>query len=167
MTTQDIVNLVQELMAIVNDKFNSNIITPEVRFHRSNNKMKNSKALGLAARNCSYVSFNMDYAESYPEDFHLTVRHEISHIVQFSLFPNAKQAHGPQFRKICVFLGGTGATKSTYATVDTSFDPKRYVMYKCGCRKHTISKIRHSKIVKGTQTYSCRYCRTKIEIVKE
>jgi len=39
-----------------------------------------------------------------------TVAHEIAHAVVRAHYPYVKQQHGPEFRRVCRILGGTGAT---------------------------------------------------------
>jgi SprT protein len=167
MTEQNIRDLVNELFAKLNTIFRTNIEVPEVFFYRRGDKLQfctsyvnTHKTCGLASTNCKWLAFNLDVAEEFPEQYSNTVIHEVSHIGQFKLFPNAKQAHGPEFRRICRILGGNGETKGQYNVQPA---PERNLIeYKCKCRSHFITKIRHGKIVRGNATYSCKYCMSRI-----
>lgn len=55
------------------------------------------------------VSFNLRFAEE--KEYYNTIAHELAHIIQFRLFPNALQAHGAEFRSI---MASIGANPNTY-----------------------------------------------------
>lgn len=76
------------------------------------------KASGIAGK--AYYSgkvvFNVAYvmALSTPEQFDETIAHELAHIVQYRIYPRAKQAHGTEFRDIMAWLGYSGCTYHSY-----------------------------------------------------
>lgn len=76
------------------------------------------KASGIAGK--AYYSgkivFNIAYimALDRPELFDETIAHELAHIVQYRLYPKAKQAHGVEFRDIMLWLGYSGNTYHDY-----------------------------------------------------
>ena len=53
------------------------------------------------------VSFNLTYICSHESKFeHInTIAHELAHIVQYRLYPRAKQGHGPEFKQIMILAG--------------------------------------------------------------
>jgi predicted SprT family Zn-dependent metalloprotease len=77
---------------------------PEIEF-----TTRKSNYAGKAYLFSQKVEFNLRYAEE--PSFMDTVAHELAHIIQFRLFPRAKQAHGPEFRAI---LDSIGSDSSTY-----------------------------------------------------
>lgn len=70
---------------------------------------------GTAFRNGKKVTFNLRYAMSEGSAFDRTIYHELAHIIQFRLFPNASQAHGPEFRAIMESVGKDGSTYHSYS----------------------------------------------------
>lgn len=76
---------------------------------------KSIRIAGFAYRNCNKVEFNLAYCMTEKDKFSRTIYHEVAHIVQFLLFPNAKQAHGSEFRHIMNSQGLDGSTYHTYS----------------------------------------------------
>ena len=77
--------------------------------HFNNNK---SNIAGFAYRWEKKVEFNLRFAEE--RDFETTIMHELAHIVQYLVYPFAKQAHGPEFRSIMQTMGFSPRTYHSY-----------------------------------------------------
>ncbi len=78
---------------------------------------KHAQAAGLANRMDMTIKINIAHARANIDHIvNDTIPHEVAHLVQQILRPNAKQAHGPEWRAICVALGGNG--KRCYAEED-------------------------------------------------
>ena len=62
---------------------------------------------GRAYRYALKVEYNLAYFCTHPNlaELEQTIAHELAHIVQFKCFPNASQAHGPEFRMILSLAG--------------------------------------------------------------
>lgn len=76
--------------------------------------MKPSKIAAFAYYN-GIVEFNLCYAITEGIDtYDRTIAHELAHIVQFRCFPNAKQAHGREFRYILDSIFMPSTTYHTY-----------------------------------------------------
>ena len=80
---------------------------PAISFN--NNK---SPVAGYAYRWEKRVEFNLRFAEE--QDFETTIMHELAHIVQYKVYPFAKQAHGPEFRSIMQTMGFSTRTYHSY-----------------------------------------------------
>jgi predicted SprT family Zn-dependent metalloprotease len=69
----------------------------------------NARIAGSANSKTLVVTINPEHARiNLAECLTNTIPHEIAHIVQFIVYPNAKQAHGKEWRRICLYLGGDG-----------------------------------------------------------
>ena len=99
--------------------------------------IKGKKTLGMAYRHQNRISFNLEMAEKIGKDFEEVIIHEISHLIQFIVYPDAKQAHGPEFRKICRTLGIPGSTKF-YLKTD-------HFEWRCDCRTMFVPETTHEK----------------------
>ena len=77
--------------------------------HFNSNK---SPIAGYAYRQEKIVEFNLRFAEEL--DFETTIMHELAHIVQYIIYPFAKQAHGPEFRSIMQTMGFSSRTYHSY-----------------------------------------------------
>ena len=125
------------------------------------------RCAGKAARDGSYVNFNMVIAEDNFDDFLArTVPHEFAHIVAALSYGEHVQPHGREWKRTMRMLGAPDDRCHSYDTTRaTSRTVARQHAYKCGCRTHNLTSIRHNRVVRGQQTYFCRSCRTKLEKV--
>ncbi|BAU40013.1 Protein sprT [Ralstonia phage RSP15] len=74
---------------------------------------RNSTTAGTANYDTNTLSFNLDIFEKNVEKFLNIVSHEVAHLLCYHLFPDAKQHHGPEWRRIHRALGGDGKTFHT------------------------------------------------------
>lgn len=58
------------------------------------------------------VEYNLAYFLSHSKDNDLEelIAHELAHIIQFRIYPSAKQNHGPEFKYIMNCIGFSGRT---------------------------------------------------------
>ena len=71
-----------------------------------------SPIAGYAYRWEKRVEFNLRFAEE--QDFETTIMHELAHIVQYKVYPFAKQSHGPEFKSIMKTMGFSDRTYHSY-----------------------------------------------------
>jgi len=132
--------------------------TPEVAFDTTGRRS------GTAYQKANRVAFNVILAEENRDVFDNTIIHELAHLVTYKLYPHAKQAHGPEFKRVFVYLGGNGKRGHNYDVcnvINTDKVKKRFV-YKCNCQVHILTSIRHNRIIRGDQSYRCGKCHTKL-----
>lgn len=135
---------------------------------------KFKKAAGVARSNIlipalSYIDLNSYFVETGLDHIlNNTIPHELAHIVQKVLYPRAKQAHGPEWKRIMRHV--FNVEPSTYHSMDVAglyesgvirTRKKNRHVYTCECTEHLITKQRHNKVLNGHR-YSCRQCRTRI-----
>lgn len=77
------------------------------------------KDLGKRIAGCSYrqsykVELNPYFCMVEGTAFLRTIYHELAHIIQYRIFPYAKQAHGPEFRHIMQAIGEDYSTYHNY-----------------------------------------------------
>lgn len=72
---------------------------------------------GKAARSGLWIEISVRFTMIDPDEMVNTIYHELAHIIQGRLFPNAAQAHGPEFRFI---LDSVGRDNSTYHSMNSS-----------------------------------------------
>ncbi len=130
-------------------KFSDLLVTWEV---------KGARVAGLAYIGRNKVGFNPDYIGQ--SDFWITtVKHEVAHHIQKWVYPNARQAHGPEFRRIMQVLGAPDRSRHSMTTerleslrekkLENSFD------YYCPhCNKElSVSPVVHRRIQSGSHRY--------------
>lgn len=155
----------EQIIALVN-KYTEKVQQKYPEFRKPNVAFDvTGKCAGQARYLKHEVSFNLILARDNSEEFENTVSHEIAHLLTKVLYPNAKQAHGPEFKRVHRWMGGTG---NTYHSYDVSGVAKKrktttYV-YTCGCTEHTVTSIRHNKMKAGA-LYKCNACKNRINPV--
>lgn len=102
------------------------------------------------------VRYNLAIAAQAPELFlSITVPHEVAHIVCHLRHGRRARPHGPEWRAICLALGGTGERCHGFGA-EPARRLRRYV-YACGCRRWSLTSIRVHRIRRGL-IYHCRAC---------
>lgn len=91
-----------------------------------------------------------------------TITHEVVHLFVPKVFPNFKQHHGPEFRRLMNAMGCTGNTYHNMGRVETT-KRTRVVSrfeYVCGCegKVFQISATIHNRIKAG-QKRCCPTCK--------
>lgn len=113
-------------------------------------------------RNC-VIRYNPGLLERHPVDFlSRTVPHETAHVVAFSLFGARVQPHGREWQAIMGLFGVSPERCHNYDVEGLQIRRLRRYRYRCGCRIHEITSIRHNRMGSG-QVYLCRKCSQPLE----
>jgi SprT protein len=102
------------------------------------------------------LRYNLTIAERQIGEFIAhTVPHEVAHLVCYRLHGQRVRPHGPEWRQICLALGGNG--ERCHGFEATPARQVRRYNYLCGCRTWTLSSVRIKRMRRGV-TYCCRKC---------
>jgi len=127
------------------------------------------KTLGKFYRHSNRITYNPHmFGVMYDHMLNTTVPHEVSHLVVDKLYPNAKQAHGPEFRSVAAKLG-CQSTKAkaelSEAAVDLFVESGKYVVYNCGCKdRKVMTRLQAAKMRTGQKSYICNGCKHRISL---
>jgi len=119
---------------------------------------------GVAGNACfskKSIKISEDYLKQFPDDtINDTIPHEMCHIYQKQYFPNAKQNHGPQWKRLMIFLGLSPSTYHTLklAGVERPTKTKKRFIY-LSEKTQTEIKVtsqKHYKIQLNPSNYSYR-----------
>lgn len=108
------------------------------------------------------VRFNPWIFAKYPEDsMGVTVPHEVAHYVTDMLhgFENIRP-HGPEWQEVMRHFG-VDPDEAVIHRLDLTGIPirrQRRHPYRCNCRTHQLSGVRHGRIVRKSARYFCRRC---------
>lgn len=125
------------------------------------------------------IRYNRDILTARPDDFDLTIKHEVSHALDIALFPKTKHGHGREWRDIMKDVFGISDPKRAQAK-DASLNEialkrgyKEYVCDVCG-ERFMLSKVRQNKMAKGHIYHHTKdngkiipVCGRKIDIKKQ
>lgn len=89
------------------------------------------------------------------EEQRTTVIHEACHCIAHALYGNV--GHGPQWKRLMVMCGLPPARCHNVDRTGLKRKTSKYV-YKCNCREHKMSAIRHKRTITGRRVYRCNQC---------
>ena len=102
------------------------------------------------------------FARYYEENLAVTVPHEVSHYLTDTIHGRRGiRPHGKEWREIMALFG---ADDQVIADFDLSGIPGRSYQtedYRCACRSHRLTHIRHNRIRRGWRYY-CKSCNTEL-----
>ncbi len=102
------------------------------------------------------IRLNLDLLRQHGDVFIAdTVPHELAHLVAYAMFGSRIRPHGKEWRALMQLLERPATVCHSYA-VQPARRVSRYA-YRCACRSHQLSSIRHRRILAG-QAYACRRC---------
>ena len=115
---------------------------------------------GASAGGCwakkKLIRFNITLMMENKEDFiKNTVPHEVAHYVTDILAPECKP-HGREWKAIMKLFGVLPVIYHNYETTNVRRVKKPY-LYKCSCRDHYLSKLKHKRAMHGVK-YECTHC---------
>jgi SprT protein len=104
------------------------------------------------------VRYNAHILRRHPDEFLAqTVPHEAAHVVAFNVFGPRVQPHGREWQAIMGMFGANPERCHNYDVAGLQTRRLRRHEYRCKCRTHELTSIRHNR-VRGGQVYLCRYC---------
>lgn len=147
--------LTNRLLALASRHFGATLATPQVRFDL---RGKNAGQARVTNQGSCLVRYNAQLLERHPQAFLAqTVPHETAHLVAYSLFGPRISPHGRQWRTIMGLFGAPPERCHNYNVDGLQTRHLRRYGYRCACRIHRLTSIRHNRIRSG-QVYRCRQC---------
>lgn len=106
----------------------------------------------------SIINFNPALFEKHAEDFlKQTVPHEVAHLVAYQHHGFRIRPHGQEWQSVMHLFGAEINRCHSYDVDHIKHRHYRYFEYRCNCKQHALTAIRHNRILKG-QVYHCRKC---------
>lgn len=100
------------------------------------------------------------FAKYFADNLMNTVPHEVAHYAIDCCYGLRKvRPHGKEWQQLMVALGVEPSVTCRY---DLSGVPQRRQQrfdYRCDCRTHQLTTIRHNKVQRGVGSYLCKACR--------
>jgi SprT protein len=104
------------------------------------------------------IRYNSVLLARHGQDFlDRTVPHEAAHLVALRIYGPGIPPHGAEWQAIMRLFGAEPERCHNYDTDGLQARHLRRYHYRCGCRSHQLTSIRHNRILRG-QTYLCRRC---------
>lgn len=114
---------------------------------------------GRAWGSIGLIAVSPDYYKEFPDHIiNVTVPHEVVHVYVRKYFPRARQAHGPEFRRLMNILGLEG---KTYHNMVLKEGPNRirkmktrYIYLTPSGKECYLTKGQHTKVISGYGTFA-------------
>lgn len=107
------------------------------------------------------------FAKYYQDSLHDTVAHEVAHYIVDCLYGLRKvKPHGREWQAVMRSLGAEPKATGNY---DLTGIPRRQYQrfaYRCSCRTHHLTILRHRKVVTGRAKYLCQYCHGSLVLIE-
>ncbi|WP_165741737.1 SprT-like domain-containing protein [Candidatus Thiosymbion oneisti] len=140
--------------------FDAELATPSVRFDL---RGTSAGQVRVTDGGDCLIRYNARLLERHPWAFlSQTIPHETAHLVAFSLFGPQVPPHGREWRAIMVLFGATPERCHHYRVDGLQVRHLRRYDYRCACRIHQLTSIRHNRVRSG-QLYRCRQCGQPLE----
>lgn len=99
------------------------------------------------------------FAKYFNDSLNETVTHEVAHYLVDCFYGLRRvKPHGEEWKAIMIDLGAEPRATGDYDL--TGIPVRQYAKfnYRCGCRTHQLTSLRHKKIVQRRAQYRCQYC---------
>lgn len=104
------------------------------------------------------------FAKYYEDSLGNTVIHEVAHYLIDCLYGLRRvKPHGEEWKAIMVDFGARPKATGDYDLTGIPMRQYAKFAYKCICRTHQLSSVRHKRIVQRGAQYRCQSCHTYIE----
>jgi len=155
--------LTGELLVSASRHFRIALPIPAIRFD-----LRGKTAGQIRTTDRGYViRYNRDLLQRHPGEFLAqTVPHETAHLVVFSLFGPGLPPHGQAWREVMALFGARPERCHRFDVTGLETRRLRRFAYRCQCRIHRLTSIRHNRIASG-QVYLCRHCGAPLRPVLE
>jgi SprT protein len=152
------------LLQLARTHFGIDIPEPDIRFDLPG---KTAGQVHIRAGRLCLVRYNLGLLQRHPEDFlTATVPHETAHLVTVRLFGTGVKPHGREWRAVMRLFGAEPRRCHDYDVEGLQARRIRRFSYRCGCRSHLLTSIRHNRILDG-HVYLCRGCGQPLELATE
>ena len=120
------------------------------------------------------INFNLILLKENIPSFSQTIGHEIAHLLAKKMYQNnpiygSLTSHGRYWKDAMAILRLSPKRCHDYDTsnIISKKVQQRKWLYSCNCSQHVVSTTIHNKIQKHAPSYSCRYCRNKLQFIKQ
>jgi SprT protein len=153
----------QRLIDLAESHYGIQLPRPDVRFDLTG---KTAGMVIFHRRGRPRIRYNHLILSENGEAFiRQTVPHEVAHLVTRTLYGSRIRPHGREWQSTMRLFGAVANRCHNFSTQNVRIKKMRYFPYRCSCRDHQLSTIRHNRSLAGT-TYVCRNCGSALKPVE-
>ena len=108
------------------------------------------------------------FSKYFTDNYSTTIPHEVAHYVTDIIYglKNIKP-HGKEWKAVMHAFGADASVTANYDLAGIPLKKLSVFTYRCDCREHQLSSIRHNKITKRRYQYYCNNCKQKLHYKQE
>lgn len=145
----------RRLVGLAESHFRIRLPTPDVRFNLTG---RSAGMVVFPRRGPAVIRYNRQILHENGEPFiRQTVPHEVAHLVARTLHGFRIRPHGPEWAAIMRLFDAVADRCHNFSVQNLPLRRMRYFAYRCGCRDHRLSAVRHNRHQAGVR-YLCRAC---------
>ena len=142
---------IQQQLALVATHMGKQLKAPTVLFNLR------GKTAGQARYHDNTIRINHTLLSQHGEAFlRETLAHELAHLVTYAFYKRKAAPHGAQWAQVMALFGEVPTRCHQYA-VEAVRTVRRFE-YRCGCKTHQLSTVRHARVVRKKTFYRCISC---------
>ena len=146
----------RHLLRVAQDWLGVEMPATEIRFDLRGTAAGEARLLGSSS---AVIRYNPTLLARHPESLiEETVAHEVAHLVAFKRFGTRIRPHGREWQAIMRRFGVAPRRCHSHDVSDLRTRSPRRFVYRCGCRTHELTSIRHRRARTGATVYLCKQC---------
>jgi len=100
------------------------------------------------------------FAKYFTDNYETTIPHEVAHYVTDIIYglKNIKP-HGKEWQAVMAAFDADASVTADYDLSGIPLKQQTLFSYRCDCREHQLTSIRHNKIKKRRARYYCNACK--------
>lgn len=104
------------------------------------------------------------FAKYFDDNMRTTVPHEVAHYIADIIYglKNIKP-HGKEWKDIMRVFNADASVTADYDLSGIPLRQKKLFCYRCACREHQLSSVRHNRIVRERSRYHCKICKQPLQ----
>lgn len=155
MSTQSVINMTRHYLDQASEYYGQKFEVSEIRFDLSG---KTAGYFKQFADGSCLINYNRQILQSQPGSFiDRTVPHEVAHKVAYQLYGSRIRPHGAEWKSVMALFNADDSRCHNYEVSHLKHRQYRKFLYHCDCQSHTLTSIRHNRIIRGQQ-YFCKNC---------
>lgn len=104
------------------------------------------------------------FSKYFDDNFNTTIPHEVAHYITDIIYGlrNIKP-HGKEWKAVMREFEADASVTASYDLSGIPLKKLTQFTYRCACREHQISSVRHNRIINKRGKYFCKTCKHSLQ----
>ena len=119
---------------------------------------------GLFSKTEREIRYNpLIFSKYFDDNFATTIPHEVAHYVTDMIYGLKNiRPHGKEWKAVMQSFGADPSVTADYDLSGIPLKKQGLHPYRCNCRDHQLTTIRHNRVVNQGNQYYCKLCKAKL-----